>query len=261
MYYFKSTKKAVADDKDRPTQKQLESTERWLTENVDSGILKSIDITLVYKAVDLTELNEERNKAFQISQGLIRKIASRYTNLDPAVSIEDLISQSYIGLARACQKYDVAQYGAVKFSTVLTWYIQKSFQELCPSSFMAAELTTPDGEKKSVPYNEFQKIKRHLPVRLTTPDGQVSYMPLSEFKVKEATLPIGVKAKPTEANVVSIIRSLDYSASTDDKEGNLLDTGIFTTSKEGWDEEEKVAEAIDQKRLREKKGKMVEVRR
>lgn len=245
-------------DREAPTDKELQQTFGWVQANIDPKTLEVVDAIgeqLISPNVDITV---DIDASFKISQGLIRKIASRYTNLDAAVGIDDLISQSYIGFTDGMRKYNLTQYGVVKFSTILTWYIQKCFQKLCSPAFMAAELVTPDGERKSVHYNEFQKIKRHLPVRLTDSEGGVTYMPLSEFKTKESTLPIGLKIKPTEYNVISTIRSLDYSSSDED-EGNLLDTGIFHSSGEDMDEEDRLVDAIDRK-WTAKKAKRGELR-
>lgn len=236
-----------------PTEKDLATAEKWLDKNVDAETLENVeDIGTELQAN--TAINT--NSAFQNSQGLIRNIASRYTNLDTTVCLDDLLNQSYFGFRAAIQKYNMEHFGKVKFSTILTWYIQKCFQSLCSPAFMAAEVVSPDGERKIIHYNEFQKIKRHLPVRVTSPDGrEVKYMPLSEFKTAEDSLPIGTRVKPSEYNVISTIRSLDYTSSSDEDGGSMLDTELACSGDvKGWNEEEKrVVKAIDRKRREEKK--------
>ncbi len=96
---------------------------------------------------------------------LIKSIARRYQTLDPVNGKEDFLNQAYLAVEYALKKFRTDS--EVKFSTFLTWCLQKHFEALCPSGDKQVELKDPDGAPSIMSYREFQKVKKRLPAGTT----------------------------------------------------------------------------------------------
>jgi len=91
---------------------------------------------------------------------LIKSVVKRYEKLDSVNERDDLSNQAYLAVHDAinCFRSD----SGAKFSTILTWCIQKHFEKICPSSHKQVDVTYPDGRIVVMSYKKFQKVKQQL---------------------------------------------------------------------------------------------------
>jgi RNA polymerase primary sigma factor len=69
------------------------------------------------------DATEARNEMSLANVGLVTDIANNYRGM--GVPFEDLVSEGYLGLLEACNRYDSERF-ANKFSTYATWWIKRN---------------------------------------------------------------------------------------------------------------------------------------
>jgi hypothetical protein len=99
-------------------------------------------------------------RLFYKSLPLIRSILKRYEQLDVVNDRDDFFNQAYLAVHDAVNSYRPDS--GAKFSSILTWLIQKQFEKICPSSHKQVEVTKHDGSTETISYKKFQKIKNQL---------------------------------------------------------------------------------------------------
>jgi vacuolar-type H+-ATPase subunit E/Vma4 len=94
---------------------------------------------------------------------LIKSIAKRYVKLDIANDQEDFLNEGYMAVESALRNYrkDSNKDSDMKFSTFLTWCLQKNFEKICPSDDKLVEING-NGKPAVVSYKDFQKVKKKL---------------------------------------------------------------------------------------------------
>lgn len=142
------------------SKKELTAIDRWLDRHLSKkgrGALDALPAELK-RTVNLYALFV-RNETFLMA------IARRYSSLDNASDIDDLRNTAYLGFAMSVNKFKFGYFGSMKFSTVLTWYIQKAFKKLTPPTFMDVEIEHDSGEKEVMSYHDFSKRKKKIKTR------------------------------------------------------------------------------------------------
>lgn len=91
---------------------------------------------------------------------LIRSVLKRYEQLDVVNDRNDLLNQAYLAVHDAVNIYRPDS--GAKFSSILTWCIQKQFEKICPSSHKQVEVTHQNGSTDIMTYKKFQKVKNQL---------------------------------------------------------------------------------------------------
>lgn len=127
---------------------------------MNSNILLGIDEE--YDSSYSSPITEVINCIYQKSIPLIKSIAKRYVNLTDVNEEEDFLQEGYLAVVNALQNYN--RENGCKFSTYLTWQIQKCFERLCPSEEMMVEIRRNGDRPIVVSYKHFQKIKKTLPM-------------------------------------------------------------------------------------------------
>jgi len=115
------------------------------------------------KASGLKNLKVETANMYTRCMPLIKACVRRYEKLDAVSGREDLVNQAYLAVYEAVRTFNVKRSNA-KFTSILTWCLQKQFESQCPSADKQVELIYPDGQTDLIPYKKFQKVKRSLPV-------------------------------------------------------------------------------------------------
>jgi len=129
--------------------------------NPDSGITEVIDTE--YKKIGGENTEDVTYGLYLKSIPLIKSIAKRYVGLDIANDQEDFLNEGYIAVESALRNYkkDSNKDSDMKFSTFLTWCLQKNFESLCPSDDKLVEING-NGKPEVVSYKDFQKGKKKL---------------------------------------------------------------------------------------------------
>lgn len=100
------------------------------------------------------------HEIYLLNQPFIKTLARRYSNIDNAVSYEDLLSEGYIAVANALKTFKPQS--NLTFSSYLWWHLQKRFQSALGTDKIV-EVKYSDGKEGVLPYREFLRIKRSLP--------------------------------------------------------------------------------------------------
>ncbi|MEI7636048.1 MAG: sigma factor [Syntrophus sp. (in: bacteria)] len=127
------------------------------TKNIMEAIDRDYDSLSPHSQSSRSSLTE---KMYYRSLPLIKSVVKRYQKLDTVNDRDDLINQAYLGVHDAVTTF--RPNSGAKFSSVLTWCIQKQFEKICPSSNKQVDVTYPDGRKVVMAYKKFQKIKKQL---------------------------------------------------------------------------------------------------
>lgn len=96
---------------------------------------------------------------YRKNEKLIKTLARRYSNIDPAVGYEDLISEGFLAVIDALESFDKDT--ELSFSSHLWWYLQKRFNSTLGKDKVVE--VKYDGVNKIISYNEFLRIKKSLP--------------------------------------------------------------------------------------------------
>ena len=102
------------------------------------------------------------NEIYTKTLPMIKKIIRKYIKLDATAEVDDFLHQAYLALYDAMIAYR-QEAGDTKFSTVFIWYLQKSFEKLCPMNERQVEIIYAAGASQIISYKRYLKIKRTLP--------------------------------------------------------------------------------------------------
>lgn len=102
---------------------------------------------------------EKMSEIYLQHEKIIRALARKYSKIDPAVGLEDLMSEGYLAVVDAVASFDPNT--DLSFSSHLWWHLQKRFSAIL-SKDKVVEIKI-NGEKKTVSYNDFLRIKKSLP--------------------------------------------------------------------------------------------------
>jgi DNA-directed RNA polymerase specialized sigma subunit len=99
-------------------------------------------------------------EAYRMNQAFINRLAKRYSRIDPSVDYEDLVSEGYLAILEALEKYD-SNRGDLDFSCYFWWHLQKAFSSILRSDKVVE--IKHDGGEEVISYEEFLRRKREFP--------------------------------------------------------------------------------------------------
>ncbi|MBW6486028.1 MAG: hypothetical protein K0B01_07785 [Syntrophobacterales bacterium] len=132
-----------------------------INKNNERVIIPEIDDIFLHTTMQQLDIPTILNEIYTSTLPMIRKIIKQYITLDVTTEQSDFLQQAYLALYDAVIAYRRDENGT-KFSTVFVWYLQKSFEKLCPMNEKQVEIIYPDGGGEIVSYKKFLKIKRSL---------------------------------------------------------------------------------------------------